>query len=755
VIIAFRRGFVLLVALAVTWTGPSSLTAEDWPVLGRDATRNAVSPEKGPPTDWDIGEFDRKTWQTSRWIRDKSRNIKWTAPLGSMTFTAPVVANGQIYIGANNSAGYLKRYPSDVDLGCLLCFAESDGKFRWQFSAEKLPIGRVQDWPLQGLGSSPLVEGDRLWFVSNRSELVCLDAQGFRDQENDGPYIDEPVEAPDEADIVWRYDLIKNLGVYPLSAGMGPNRRCSLAPSYKGRIYVVTGNGVSGVNHIEVIAPEAPSLVCFDKTTGNALWTDASPGKNILCTQVADPLVAEIGGRGQVIVPQGDGWLRSFDALTGELIWKFDINPKQSKWILGGRGERNEFFATPVLYKGRIYIGSGQEVEHGEGSGRLVCLDPTKTGDISSELAVDAQGRPIPHRRIQAVNPKLGEKAIPNSNSGLIWEYTKLDCNNNGKIEFEEEFHRTVSNVVIKDDLLIAVDFSGLVHAFDAQSGRRHWAYDLLAATWSSPLIVDDKIYVSDEDGDVMCFNLSADPKQATREVDVGDVPNMRASVFSPPVFANGVLYIATRTHLCAIAAPNDLNNVSERETEDPSGRKGESGDPVQSAARGIAGRVPKPIFAPTPQDVVEAMLRSAGVAKDDLVIDLGSGDGRIVITAAKKHGARGIGYEIDPQLVWSSRDRAQQEGIATLVEIREQEMYTADLSEARLIAVYLYPVVLEKLKPQFAAMKPGAWIVSHHYEIPDATPERELIVKSKATGNDHRVLLYKIPLSNKRATPH
>ena len=185
--------------------------ADDWPVLGRDKTRNAVSSEKQPPLDWHLGEFDRKTRQ---WVTDKARNIKWTARLGSQTFGTPVIADGHIYIGTNNGAGYLKRYPSDVDLGCLVCFRETDGEFLWQFSAEKLPSGFIHDWPLRGIGSSPLVEGDRVWFVSNRSEVICLDAHGFRDGENDGPYVDESDETPNEADVVWRFDLVKELGVF-------------------------------------------------------------------------------------------------------------------------------------------------------------------------------------------------------------------------------------------------------------------------------------------------------------------------------------------------------------------------------------------------------------------------------------------------------------------------------------------------------------------------------------------------------------
>jgi hypothetical protein len=188
--------FVCLAAILVLGH-PQNASAADWPVFGRDGTRNSVVPEGRGPTDWDL---------TSR------RNIKWTATLGSSTFAAPVVAQGRVYIGTNNGAGYLERYSSKVDLGCLLCFRESDGQFMWQYSAEKLPIGRVHDWPMHGLVSSPLVEKDRLWFVSNRHNVVCLDAHGFRDGDNDGPFVDEPVSDSREADVIWQVDLIKELG---------------------------------------------------------------------------------------------------------------------------------------------------------------------------------------------------------------------------------------------------------------------------------------------------------------------------------------------------------------------------------------------------------------------------------------------------------------------------------------------------------------------------------------------------------------
>ena len=128
-----------------------------------------VSTMKGIPTSWDV-----KT----------KKNVKWMAELGSQSYGNPVVAGGQVYVGTNNE---LVRNPKERgDRGVLMCFRESDGKFLWQHTNEKLPAGRANDWPFQGVCSSPLVEGDRLYYVTNRCELVCLDTQGRRQRRRQG-----------------------------------------------------------------------------------------------------------------------------------------------------------------------------------------------------------------------------------------------------------------------------------------------------------------------------------------------------------------------------------------------------------------------------------------------------------------------------------------------------------------------------------------------------------------------------------------
>jgi outer membrane protein assembly factor BamB len=256
-----------------------------------------------------------------------------------------------------------------------------------------------------------------------------------------------------------------------------------------------------------------------------------------------------------------------------ELLWKFDANPKTSEWILGGRGTRNNIIATPVIYEGLVYVAVGQDPEHGEGEGHLWCIDPTKRGDVSPELAVHINDRSksIEHRRLIAVEEEKGEVAVSNPNSAVVWHYSKYDQNGDGEFDFEEEMHRSCGTVAIKDNLLFISDFSGIFHCLDAKTGKVHWTHDMFAAAWGSPLIVDGKVYIGDEDGDVSVFLLSADPTVAMKEVDGEDQPqpinfdeeegavtNMGNSVYSTPIVANSVLFIANRTHLYAIAADKD-----------------------------------------------------------------------------------------------------------------------------------------------------------------------------------------------------
>ena len=517
---------------------------DEWAQWGGSPARNNARKGQHVPTTWDVGEFDNHDVL----VPGTSRNIRWVAALGSVTYGTPVVASGKVFIGTNNGRGRLKRYPYDVDLGCLVCFRVSDGEFLWQHSAEKLSTGRENDWEYQGLCSTPLVENDRLWLVTNRCEVICLDTEGFRDGENDGPYRDEPNEHDDESDVVWKFDMRKELGVWPHNMSS-----CSVT-SAKNLIFVCTSNGVDE-SHVRVRAPKAPSFLAMDKRSGQVVWTDNSPGENILHGQWSSPAFGVLGGEPQVIFAGGDGWLRSFRADKGhdgkpELLWEFDCNPKDVQFNMVGRSTRNHFVATPVIHDGLVYIGVGEDPEHGEGEGHLWCVNPMKRGDVSGELVLNPNfnGRPVPRRRLRAAVAEQGDVVKPNPNSALVWHYTGFDRNGDGKISFEEAMHRTISTVVVQDGLLVVPDFSGLVHCLDAKTGREHWTHDLMVTVWGSPLIADSIVYVGDEEGKVTLFELST-------ELKIVGVMRMDQAVYSTPVAAGGLLFIASKDHLFAIVS--------------------------------------------------------------------------------------------------------------------------------------------------------------------------------------------------------
>ena len=614
-------------------------SGQEWPQWGGTRVRNNVPNVKNLPESWNIGEFDRRTGE---YDDSEAENIRWFAELGSQTYGNPVVSGGKVFVGTNNGAGYMKRYPNEVDLGCLLAFDQKTGDFLWQHSSEKLITGRVHDWPQQGICAAPLVEGERLWFVTSRGEVRCLDTEGFADGQDDGPItaedayvgevfnsgqgdafedtlgklrsgelsaaaaealtaagaepsgtVDVTTVTPDkawkltgtfegvereitarqagpritftktlgpqdagEADVIWVFNMMDDLGV-------SQHNMCSCSvTSYGDLLFVNTSNGLDE-SHINLPAPGAPSFICLDKNTGKVLWTDDSPGTNILHGQWSSPSVEILGGVPQVLFAGGDGYLYSFEANAGQdgeptFLWKFDCNPKESKWILGGEGTRNNLIATPVAYDGLVYIAVGQDPEHGEGEGHLWCIDPTMRGDVSPQLAVKVgtSGRdPLPQKRIQAVEPEKGEAAVDNPNSAALWHYSAVDSDEDGEISFEEQMHRSCGTVAIKDDVLYVADFSGLLHCLDAkgdgQGGPKvNFTYDMFAQAWGSPLIADGKVYIGDEDGDVAVFDFGADNVEPTEEI------NMGTSVYSTAVAADETIFISTKDKLFAIGKP-------------------------------------------------------------------------------------------------------------------------------------------------------------------------------------------------------
>lgn len=466
--------------------------AADWPMGGRDRSRNPVSPETGAPIDWQV-----KTDENA------ARNIKWSAAVGGWSIGGPVVANGLVWVGTNNER--LLDPAVKGDRGVLACFRESDGKFLYQYTSPRLDLGKeIADWPGSALSGSPMVEGDRLWLITNRREVVCLDTEPLR--LGRGP-----------ARELWKYDLVKEQGIFPNSPMIPGTTTVGSPVVYRNLLFVPTGNGIDADHPgaFRVRAPKAPALVCFDKGTGKVVWVDASPGEKGVGGSHASPLIVEIGGSALVIHPQADGWVRAFEANTGKLVWRFDTNRKDARW--GWQKEdgplRHVVVGSPVYSDGRVYFAAGREPEFAYGPGRLFCIDPSKKGDISPEL----------------------ENGKPNPNSGLVWDHAPA-----------KGFGLTVSSVAVANGWVVLPDRDGSVHCFDARTGRVAWDHDTTASQSGDPLVVDGKVYVANTAGLVTILGLG--PKKtviARRE--------MNSSIEASPVFANGTLYILTHSRLYAI----------------------------------------------------------------------------------------------------------------------------------------------------------------------------------------------------------
>ncbi|HVR29580.1 MAG TPA: PQQ-binding-like beta-propeller repeat protein [Thermoanaerobaculia bacterium] len=468
-----------------------------------------------------------------RWDVETGENVRWVADLGSYSYGGPVVAAGKVLVGTNNTR---PRDPIVTgDRGVLMAFRAEDGAFLWQATHEKLE--QALDFPLQGVCSTPRVEGDRVYYVSNRGELMALDTEGFLDGENDGPETGEPRRSPIDADVVWRLDLRAELGVVP-------HYMSASTPAILGDLlFVHTSNGIDEAGLVP--APQAPSFLAVDRWTGAVRWSDASPGTGLVDGQWSSPTVLEAGGRRQVLFPGGDGWLYSFAPASGELLWKLDGGAVAAAGA-GSPRPRNAFVATALFAEDTVYIPAGRDPEQGSGPGVLWALDP----------ALGAGADPGERARWSFGSAAGREGAGPGAERG------------SGPAPKTGAFSRAIATVAVADGIVYAADLDGFVVALEAASGRELWRHDMLAPVWASPLVAQGRVYVSDTDGDVTV--LAAGPRLEVLAEMTMDAPIHRA-----PVAADGVLYLMTAERLYALAGA--------RAASAPAERRSESGEPAWS----------------------------------------------------------------------------------------------------------------------------------------------------------------------------
>ncbi len=515
------RGF-LPAGLVVLLLVSAAARAGDRPQWGERHSRNMVSAETGLPEG-----FDPTT----------GRNVKWSAALGTECYSTPVVAGGKVLIGTNNGEPRDPRHQGDR--GVLMCLNEADGSLAWQLVVPKLEGDVYLDWPRAGMCSPATVEGDRVYMVTNRDEVVCLDLDGLADG-NDGPWRDEgrhmrgqdepPMEAgPLDADILWLLDLRSAAGVRPHDSA---HSSILLDGPY---LYVNTSNGLNS-RHTGVERPEAPSLVVVDKATGR-LAAEEREGisSRIFHSTWSSPALGEVKGRRLVFFGGGDGVVYAFDALGPEestdsqspepdlfaagegagpparrvdslrRVWRFDCDPTAPKenihsYIRNRRESPSNIKSMPVFHGGRIYVTVGGDIWWGKNEAWLKCIDAAGEGDITE--------------------------------SGLLWSYpVERHC---------------CSTPSIHDGLVYVADCGGKVHCVDAHSGRPYWVHDAGREIWASTLVADEKVYIGTRRGDLWVL-ATGKQKRVLSSIRLDD------PVISTPVAAGGTLYVGTMTRLYAL----------------------------------------------------------------------------------------------------------------------------------------------------------------------------------------------------------
>ncbi len=551
------------------WTGLLLLTAAacsagDWPQWGGVNCRNMVSPAKNLPASFSPGKKLADGGLDFRSLR----NVRWVARMGVHTYGNPTVADGRVFVGTNDRRFSDPRIKRDRG-GVLICLDERTGRCLWRLHTRRYRprvYGSRFDDLNVGLCSSPTIDGDRLYVVTNRAEVLCLDVKGMADG-NQGPFLKEgaylagprrkPVEIQKgDADILWRFDMMHRLPTAPHDAS-----NCNIL-LLDGLLYICTSNGVHRMPDQATPLPDAPSLIVLDKKTGALVAKDDERiGRRTFHGQWSSPSAGKVDGQMLVFFGGGDGVMYAFEppkVTTGKKgdggrfsakpvtscptrgseakttpvpffsrpatlkkVWSYDCNPLEFKIDIEGEqidywsGDASrarvtkdfkgpsEIIATPVFYRNRVYVAIGRDPVHGKARGILHCIDATGKGDVTKT-----------HR---------------------IWSYRGIS--------------RSISTVSIADGLLYVADFAGVVHCLDAETGKVHWIHNTRQAIWSSTFVADGKVYVGTQRGMLWIFAAGAKKKIITKI-------KLPSELSCTPITANGVLYIATGRYLFAVGSP-------------------------------------------------------------------------------------------------------------------------------------------------------------------------------------------------------
>jgi outer membrane protein assembly factor BamB len=475
--------------------GTQAARSADQPQWGQKFSRNMISDEKNLPDSF-------------------ANSVKWKAALGDQSYGTAIVANGRVLISTNNERPRDPRHQGDR--GVLMCFDEKDGHFCWQLVVPKMEDDPYLDWPKVGMASTPTVEGDRVYTLTNRGEVVCLDLVRMANG-NDGPFKDEgrhmtprgqPVMEPGplDADIIWLCDLVKEAGVHIHDQVEG-----SILIDGD-HLYVNSNNGVDNT-HRRIRSPNAPSLVVLDKRTGKIVARDDEHiGPKIFHSTWSSPSLGVVNGRRMIFFGGCDGFCYAFDALDPTAksnssvilhnVWKFDCDPAGPKgdihkYISNRKEGPAEILGMPVFVDNRIYVVATGDLWWGLRRSWLKCIDATKAGDVTRSA-------------------ELWSRALPR------------EC---------------CSTPAVYRGLVFVADCGGNIHCIDAATGEPVWSHKADGGFWASPMIADGKLYIGTRAGE---FDVLAASREK-RLVSSSQIDDPISATVTP---ADGKLFVATMRNL-------------------------------------------------------------------------------------------------------------------------------------------------------------------------------------------------------------
>ncbi|MEO6785083.1 MAG: PQQ-binding-like beta-propeller repeat protein [Chthoniobacteraceae bacterium] len=359
----------------------------------------------------------------------------------------------------------------------------------------------------QAIQSQACFDGKRAYYMSNRGELMCVDVEGFRDGKNDGPFKAEKHQGAEDVDVIWKIDLMNELGVFKREAGDVGNPLPS--PVVLGDlVFCVTAHGVP--SNGARADPKPPSFLAVHKLTGKVTWSSNAPGADIIYCQWSSPVPARVNGADQIIFPGGDGFLYGFEPATGRQLWKLDCNKPgtldrfREKIPWEQRAEaRFGFVGKPIVHGEMLYVALNDNFEH---------------------------HMPLPLLAI--------DLAAPGDQPKIVWQFGS------------PEFNGTFTSAATDGGLVFVTDSHCLLFALDAKTGRELWRAQLEDGQnlYASPVIHNQRVYAGAE-STVTVFDVAREKKCVGQyEFD--------SAFLSTPQFADNQMFVAVGEYVYALLLP-------------------------------------------------------------------------------------------------------------------------------------------------------------------------------------------------------